>query len=192
ILVACNTVSASARLAIEKAAAPIPVLDVITAGTHAALAFPHHKHIGVIGTLATIGSGAYEQAIQAQNGTIKITSKACPLLGPLAEEGCTDNAISTQILPAYLQACEGSTIDSLILGCTHYPLFKNAIKELLHNASIEIVDSGESIARMARQQLEQNGLLNDQSPASFNCYVSDRPQRFQELAERFLGTSIPN
>ncbi|NGP89585.1 glutamate racemase [Fodinibius halophilus] len=192
ILIACNTVSASARDEIQEAAGDIPVLDVITAGSKAAMQFPHHKHIGVIGTLATIGSKAYEKAIRQYNGEVKITAEACPMLVPLAEEGWTDNDIAEQIVRKYLQQFGGSDIDSLILGCTHYPLFTNTIRKVLHDSSIEIVDSALSIASMAKNKLGNLQLLNNKQSGDFQCFVSDRPQRFQELAERFLGHDIPN
>lgn len=192
ILIACNTVSASARDQIQKKAGDIPVLDVITAGTKAAMRFPNHKHIGVIGTLATIGSGSYDKAIRENNGDVKITAEPCPLLVPLAEEGWTDNDIAEQIVRKYLQKFEGSDLDSLILGCTHYPLFKPVIKKIFHDPNIEIVDSGRSIAEMAKNKLKELSLQNNGTSGSFECFVSDRPQRFQELAERFLGTEIPD
>lgn len=192
ILIACNTVSASARDQIQEKAGNIPVLDVISAGTKAALQFPNHRHIGVIGTLATIGSGAYNNAIHENNGDIRITAESCPLLVPLAEEGWTDNDIAEQIVRKYLQKFEESDIDSLILGCTHYPLFKPLIQKILHDPKIEIVDSGRSIAEMAKKRLEELSLQNKETSGNFECFVSDRPQRFQELAERFLGTEIPD
>lgn len=192
ILIACNTVSASAHQEIHQAAGEIPVLDVITAGTKAAMQFPHHKKIGVIGTLATIGSKAYEKSIRNYNEHVEIISEACPLLVPLAEEGWTDNNIAEQVVHEYLRKFENAGIDSLILGCTHYPLFKSTIKKVLHRSDIEIVDSALSIAQMAREKLGALQLLNETASPEFNCYVSDRPQRFQELAERFLGTQIDN
>lgn len=192
ILIACNTVSATAREQIQETAGDIPVLDVISAGTSAALKIPGHKHIGVIGTLATIGSGAYEKALRERAGDIEITAESCPMLVPLAEEGWTDNDIARQIVQEYLKRFENSGIDSLILGCTHYPLFKNTIKKVLHDPEIEIVDSALSIAQMAKSKLEELKLLNEEVSGNFQCYVSDRPQRFQELAERFLGTEIPD
>lgn len=190
ILIACNTVSAAARGEVEKRAGNIPVLDVITAGTRAALRFPDHQHIGVIGTLATIGSGAYEEAIKQLNGDITITSEACPLLVPLAEEGWTDNEVAQQVLKIYLEKFEHKKLDSLILGCTHYPLFKPSIRKLFHDRKLEIVDSGVSIAEMASERLKDLNALNPDGTPYFKCYVSDRPQRFRELAERFLGHSI--
>lgn len=192
ILIACNTVSASARDHIQQKAGDIPVLDVITAGTKAAMKCPNHNHIGVIGTLATIGSRAYEKAIHENNGDIKITVESCPLLVPLAEEGWTNNDVAKQTVQKYMQKFKGSNIDSLILGCTHYPLFKPMIKNVLHDPDIEIVDSALSIADLAREKLAENNLLNTAGNGSFQCFVSDRPQRFQELAERFLGTDIPD
>lgn len=191
ILIACNTVSASARYAIEEAAKSIPVLDVITSGTSAALKFKNHEHIGVIGTLATIGSGAYEKAIQEKSSAVTVTSKACPLLVPLAEEGWVDNDIAEQILSQYLQNFEDSGINSLILGCTHYPLFKPLIKKTLHDPQIQIINSAKAIASEAQEKLASADLLNDATTTpTFSCYVSDRPQRFQKLAERFLGREI--
>lgn len=192
ILIACNTVSASARDQIQKKAGNIPVLDVITAGTKAAMQYSNHKHIGVIGTLATIGSGAYNKAIRENNGDVEITAESCPLLVPLAEEGWTDNDIAEQIVGKYLQKFDGKNIDSLILGCTHYPLFKPMIRKVLHDPDIEIVDSALSIAETAKSKLKESNLQNKKANGSFQCFVSDRPQRFQELAERFLGTEIPD
>lgn len=192
ILIACNTVSASARAEIEKAAAPVPVLDVITSGVNAALRNKRHKHIGVIGTLATIGSGAYENAIKSKNGKVEVISKACPLLVPLAEEGWTDNDIARQVIHTYLQPFEETEIDSLILGCTHYPLFKSTIKTELHHPNIALIDSATTIAKSAKKRLEKLNLLNSSHEGVFNCYVSDRPQRFQELAERFMNQRIEN
>lgn len=191
ILIACNTVSASARDQIKEVAGSIPVLDVISAGTKAAIAHPEHKHIGIIGTLATIGSKAYEHAIHQKNSGIKITAEACPLLVPLAEEGWTENNIAKNVLEKYLQPFTKTDIDSLILGCTHYPLFKKSITEILNKPDLHIIDSAVSIAGMADQQLRALNLKHG-GPSTFKCYVSDRPQRFQELAERFLGKTIPD
>lgn len=191
IIIACNTVSASANEEIIAHAKEIPVLDVISAGTHAALQLSHsNNRIGVIGTLATITSGAYEEALKQQEQDIRVFSKACPLLVPLAEEGWTDNEIAHQTLQIYLKDIKSKQLDSLILGCTHYPLFKEAIREEISDARIHIVDSAVSIARMARDVLAERKLLRSEPDGDFECYVSDKPQRFQELAERFLGHKL--
>lgn len=189
ILIACNTVSASAKEEIIRVAGDIPVLDVISAGTHSAVSLSNHRHVGVIGTLATVNSNAYPEAIHAFDPTIKISQQACPLLVPLAEEGWIDNEVAKQTLHYYLDEFDESGIQSLILGCTHYPLFKDVIPKVLKNGNIEIIDSAESIAASAKTKLEELHLLN-QSGGDFQCFVSDRPQRFHELAERFLGKRL--
>lgn len=189
ILIACNTVSASAKSSIVEAAGDIPVLDVISAGTQAALSNPGQHHVGVIGTLATIHSKAYPDAVLALDPDIKVTQQACPLLVPLAEEGWIDNEVALETLRTYLSVFENSNIQSLILGCTHYPLFKDVIPRVLHDPSIQIIDSARSIARSARDELKKLGKLNE-TGGNFECFVSDRPQRFHELAERFLGRDI--
>lgn len=191
ILIACNTVSAVAHAEVRKEAAHIPVLDVITAGTKAALA-SGSMNIGVIGTLATVASGAYEKSLKHQNSSIRVISKACPLLVPLAEEGWTDNEIALKTLHIYLDEFSDNGADSLILGCTHYPLFKVSIQSIFPSGKITIIDSADAIADMTLQLLKRKKLLNDQpQKGSFECYVTDRPQRFQELAERFLGHGLP-
>ncbi|HET8865195.1 MAG TPA: glutamate racemase [Gracilimonas sp.] len=189
ILIACNTVSASAKEEIIQAAGDVPVLDVITAGTNNAVSLPDHKNIGVIGTLGTVNSQAYVEAIHAYDPTITVQQQACPLLVPLAEEGWIDNEVAKQTLHYYLDVFDDSDIQSLILGCTHYPLFKEVIPKILKNGDIEIIDSAESIAESAKTKLEELNLLNGKG-GDFQCFVSDRPQRFHELAERFLGRRL--
>lgn len=189
ILIACNTVSASAKEEIIQAAGDIPVLDVISAGTRAAIDFPDHKHVGVIGTLATINSQAYRKSVHAIDPSVEVTQQACPLLVPLAEEGWIDNEVALQTLKLYLDVFKGSGIESLILGCTHYPLFKEVIPKVMNGDQVQIIDSADSIAASAKEKLEAMNLLND-SGGTFQCFVSDRPQRFQELAERFLGREM--
>ncbi len=189
ILIACNTVSASAKKEIIQAAGDIPVLDVITAGAEHAVSQPNQHSVGVIGTLATVNSQAYVEAIRSLNDTITVSQQACPLLVPLAEEGWLDNDIALQTLHHYLGGFEGSGIQSLILGCTHYPLFKQSITRVLSDKSIQIIDSADSIAETAKAKLKELQLLNT-AGGSFHCCVSDRPQRFHELAERFLGRPL--
>lgn len=192
LLVACNSVSASALQTILDHVPDLPVLDVITAGTDAALA-DNSQRIGIIGTLATIGSHAYDKALKAKNPEINVVSEACPLLVPLAEEGWIDNEVAQETLQIYLAPFKRNSPDTLILGCTHYPLFKDAIRRQLTNPDIRIIDSAVSIAQRTRKTLEKHNLANPQSATgNFRCYVSDKPQRFQQLAERFLGKKIPD
>lgn len=193
ILIACNTVSASAKKDIELRAGSIPVLDVISAGAKAISesglgAVPT---VGVIGTIATVQSKAYEAALIKQLGSVKVIQQACPLLVPLAEEGWIEHEVARLTLKEYVQAFDQDSLDALILGCTHYPLFTNLLAHVLPSKQTRIIDSAESIAASAKQYLEEHGGCNTQG-GSFNCYVSDQPKRFQELAERFLGQPLTN
>ncbi len=193
ILIACNTVAAAAEALLVQRLAPknIPVLGVIDAGAKAALEVPgKHKHVGVIGTLATVGSGAYERAIHELDDSVTVYSKACPLLVPLAEEGWAGTDIARQTLEIYLENFKDKPLDALILGCTHYPLFREQIVQVLNHTDMQIVDSADSIALKAKEVLTEKKWLNLQEKGRFSCYVSDKPQRFQHLAELFLGNPI--
>lgn len=192
ILIACNTVASAAVSQIIKRCGDLPVLDVITAGTIEAVKNSKtHNKIGVIGTLGTINSGTYEKKLQDLDPNIRVFSRACPLLVPLAEEGWTDNEISEKVLETYLNDVKQQDLDSLILGCTHYPLFKSTIKKVLNDSGIGIIDSADSIASMTKSMLTEQNLLNEESnTGTFECFVSDKPQRFQILAERFLGKKL--
>jgi len=192
VLIACNTVSAAANDEVRAYCGNIPVLDVVAAGTKAAMDAPAKSgNIGVIGTLATINSSTYDGFIHAIDPGKKIYSKACPLLVPLAEEGWTDNKISRMIVAEYLSDFKTKELDALILGCTHYPLFKEEIIRYLGGNGTRVIDSALSIAQMTRELLQDKNLLNDSGEhGAFNCFVSDKPQRFQQLAERFLGKKL--
>jgi glutamate racemase len=191
ILIACNTVSASAKKEILELTGDVPVLDVITAGSEMVVGFPDHKKVGVIGTLATVHSGAYKDAIRNLDASVEVSQKACPMLVPLAEEGWIDNEVAKKTIETYLSEFEDAGYNSLILGCTHYPLFKQSIQDFLHDENIHIIDSAESIADSASFRLDQLDLAN-MNGGDFKCFVSDQPQRFQELAERFLGRKLDN
>jgi glutamate racemase len=191
ILIACNTVTAAAESEVKQLAGLIPVLGVIEAGAKSALVAPQRHHrLAVIGTLATVNSGAYVNTLQKMSANTEVYSKACSMLVPLAEEGWTDNEIAELTLRSYLDDIKTLNIDALILGCTHYPLFKDTIEKVLDNPDIAIIDSAVSIATMAKDELEKLGLLNSTNQPRFECFVSDKPQRFQELAERFLGKKV--
>jgi glutamate racemase len=187
IIIACNTASAAAHDSVQALAGEIPVLNVIESGTKAAIR-SGKKQIGVIGTLATIGSGAYEKSLKNADQSITVKSNACPLLVPLAEEGWIDNEVTRQTIEIYLNPFKNNGVEALILGCTHYPLFKQAIFDFFDGKKIELIDSAESVAESAKKRLGRLELLNySDKPGIMTCYVSDRPQRFNELAERFLG-----
>ena len=191
ILIACNTVSASAKEDVVRLAGEVPVLDVISSGVETVKVELNTSEptVGVIGTLATVRSEAYKTALESSYSNIHVVQEACPLLVPLAEEGWIDHAVARLTLQHYLKAFEHESLDAIILGCTHYPLFKPLIAELLHSKETLIIDSAVSIARTAKEYLEGQDGCNTEG-GSFSCYVSDRPQRFQELAERFLGHQL--
>lgn len=187
IIIACNTASAAAHDSVQALAGDIPVINVIESGTKAALR-SGKKEIGVIGTLATIGSGAYEKALKEADQSLTVKSKACPLLVPLAEEGWLDNEVTRQTIEIYLEPFKSNGVEALILGCTHYPLFKQVIQDYFNDKKLELIDSAESVAESAKKRLAKLHLLNTAfSKGTLTCYVSDRPQRFNELAEQFLG-----
>lgn len=192
IIIACNTVSAFAEEAILRRVGELPVLGVVAAGSQAACtAVVDGQTVGVIGTLGTVGSGTYERAIRECNNTLNVFSRPCPLLVPLAEEGWIDNEVAQATLRIYLHDFIHNHVDALILGCTHYPLFKSEIAKVLDDSKTQIIDSASTVAFATKSLLDEKQLLNKHSQeGTFDCYVSDKPQRFQQLAERFLGHTI--
>ena len=190
LLIACNTIAASASQEIKKRCGQIPVLDVIEAGSREAVAqSTTTRRIGVIGTLATVGSGAYEKKILELDRDIQVFSRACPLLVPLAEEGWVDNSVARETLGIYLADLRGKQLDTLILGCSHYPLFKLLMKEIIEE-NVILVDSADAMASMTKEYLRNRKRLKKVGNGGLECFVSDKPQRFKSLAERFLGSKL--
>jgi glutamate racemase len=145
------------------------------------------QRIGIIGTSATIRSKAYSNGILARCDTARVFARACPLLVPLVEEGWTSHRLTPSILREYLTPMMRHRIDTLILGCTHYPLLKKAIRAVV-GKNIALVDSAESCARYVRERLEHLKLLSHKRrPGALQPFVTDEADRFAELAERFLG-----
>lgn len=190
IIIACNSVAASANREIRNKCKNIPVIDVIEAGCKQATTRSEGSgQIGIIGTLATIGSGAYEKALRNIDDSVRCFSRACPMLVPLAEEGWTDNSIAMEILEKYLSDFREKQLESIILGCTHYPLFKKGIRKILGD-EIRIIDSADAVAEMVKETLEPGKINGRRETGQFDCYVTDKPQRFKSLAERFLGQKL--
>src|SRR4029077_10102960 len=156
LVVACNTVSSVALPTLTKNF-PVPVIGVIEPGARAALAASRNRHIGVIGTRATIRSGAYEKALRAAEGNVQVSSQACPLLVPLIEEGLLNDEVTDLMILRYLNPLLKDDIDTLVLGCTHYPLLTGAIARLLKR-QIMLVDSAQNCARAVEQMLDQQSL----------------------------------
>jgi glutamate racemase len=189
LVIACNTIAAVAGQKIQQMAGNMPVLSVIEAGAQAALATTRNNHIGVIATNTTVNSNAYARAIHAHNPQTRIVSQAAPLLVPLVEEGWLENEVTQLTVREYLKPILADKVDTLILGCTHFPLLKPLIKQEAGN--IELVDSSTTTAQATAQALAAASLLNTSgSIPDYHFYVSDIPLRFQTIGERFLGRSL--
>jgi glutamate racemase len=191
LVVACNTMSAIALPALERAI-EVPVIGVIAPGAAAACRATKSRAVAVIGTSATIKSGAYARAIASLMPEAVVTSRACPMFVPLAEEGWVDNDVSRATARAYLGDLENSGIDTLVLGCTHYPLLRGVIAEAV-GRGVTLVDSAEATAAVVRRRLEEEGLLagggspSRRPAAQDHFYVTDSSERFREVGARFLG-----
>ncbi len=188
IVIACNTASAHAYADLAHHLA-IPVLDVIQPGA-AAAAHGSTGVIGVIGTQGTVSSGAYEIAIKKRLPDAKVLSKACPLFVPIVEEGAHTSPAARLIAEEYLSTLLPAGIDTLVLGCTHYPILKDLLRSIA-GEDIRLIDPGIATALRLRKQLALRGLNAppDATP-SHQFFVTDRPSKFQEVAERFLGAPI--
>src|SRR5690606_4410306 len=183
LVVACNTASAHA-LEVLRAELPVPVVGVVEPGVEAAVRARPGGRIGVIGTAGTIASGAYQRAIEARTGTPPTVARACPLFVPLAEEGWTEGPMSEAIAERYLGDLRGK-LDVLILGCTHYPLLRSVIQEVVGPNTL-LVDSGASVAEvLAAEAAEAKGATD--RPPTHRLLVTDVPVRFEEVVTRFLG-----
>jgi glutamate racemase len=188
LIIACNTMAAVAAQNVRDLSA-VPVLDVIEAG---ALAARGGKRIGVIGTPTTINSNAYTRAIHEHTPGSRIYSHACALFVPLVEEGWLDHPVTRMTAQEYLKPLLAENIDTLVLGCTHYPLLKPLLREVVGQA-VSLVDSAEAMAEQAAQVLSEQGLAHpSQTAPSYEYYVTDVPQRFQTIGERFLGRAMVN
>lgn len=188
IVVACNTASAVA-MDVVQAHSTVPSVGVIEPTAREAIRLAGGKSIGVIGTLSTINSGAYSAALKRMDGTVGVLSEACPLFVPLAEEGLFDHQVTDLLAREYLGQFTGR-INALILGCTHYPLLKGPISRALGNG-VKLVDAGEATSKSVLELLTAQKMLNSQkSKPRYEFYVSDFPQKFNVIAERFLGRKL--
>jgi glutamate racemase len=189
IVVACNTVSAWAMPALERRFS-VPVFGVVVPGVLAALEKSRTGRIGVIGTGATIRSKSYENGIRARSDTARVYSQACPLLVPLVEAGWMRHEITARVLAVYLKPLLRHRVDTLVLGCTHYPLLKPAIRRLT-GKGVALVDSAESCARHVREKLESARLLNpQQKKGTIQPFLTDETDGFERIATRFLGAPV--
>ena len=192
VLIACNTASANALPALA-AASPVPVIGAVEPGAASALAATRSGRIGVIGTLGTVRSGAYHEAILARDPKARPTALACPLLVPLAEEGWTEDEIAAQVARRYLAQlfARDPEIDTLVLGCTHYPLLARVLARVageLAGREIAVVDSAHAMAEAARS-LIASPELDRRVAGALHCFATDT-SRLDELAPRFLGEAL--
>ena len=199
IVAACNTVSSTAlphiRSELRKDSIDIPLLGVVEAGIEALLSIaPQPRSVAVIGTRATIASGAYERGIRGKASGMEITSIPCPILAPIVEDGLHDHEIAVAALKHYLKPLIASPPDALLLGCTHYPLLVESIEKTIPR-SVEIVDSASAMAAATTRTLEKHALAKpaDAAEGKKTFLSTDSPELFAERAGRFLGTeSIPD
>jgi glutamate racemase len=189
IVIACNTATAHA-LAMLREKLSIPVIGVVEPGARAAVASSRSNRIGVIGTVGTIKSGAYERAIRALSPDAIITARACPLFVPLVEEGWNEHPAAHLVAEEYLRPFAAAEIDTLVLGCTHYPLLKPLLAEVL-GPDVRLIDSAEETAAETARTLDARHLATtDGHDVTHRFVASDDPLQFLQLGQRFLGGTM--
>jgi glutamate racemase len=190
IVAACNTASALAMDELEEKL-PVPVVGVVKPGARAAVELAEGEPVAVIGTEATISSGAYTAAIRSLAAQIEVVPQACPLFVPLVEEGRgSDDPIVKLVVETYLAPLHKAGVRVIVLGCTHYPLLREAIGAYL-GPEVQIVESGRETAQAVREVLQRGeNLCGLERTGTLQCYVSDNPTRFRRIGSRFLNHEI--
>lgn len=188
LVIACNTASAMALEALQ-GKYDFPVIGVIGAGSRGALKVSSEGKIGVIGTKGTVNSGVYEKKLKKIKADVEVYSNSCPLFVPLVEEGMIEDEVTEMMIERYLSSFKGR-VDSLILGCTHYPILEGAIRRYLEGTGIEVVNPAIEVAQELKKLLEGEGQLSSEAVSHDEFYVSDSPNHFRELGEMFLGGKI--
>ena len=190
ILIACNSASSNAYLEVkEHVGSRAFVMNVIDPVIDHVSVEPGIRNLGVIGTKATINSDTYAKGIKSKNSLINVSSMATPLMVPMIEEGFIFDDISNAIIRSYLSRKEITGIDTLILGCTHYPIIKNQISRFF-NFNVNVIDSGKIVAENLRDQLMRNNLLRNEKPGRYEFFVSDHTDYFEIIARMFFGEKI--
>ncbi|MFH1207458.1 MAG: glutamate racemase [Patescibacteria group bacterium] len=192
IIIACNTASAVAAEQVADAFTDLPVFEVITPAVRASVAATKNGQIGVIGTRTTIASDVYSKKISAADKNITVTGQACPLFVPLAEEGWLDTPETLMIAKHYLQPLLNRRVDTLILGCTHYPLLKNLIQEIV-GSQITLIDPAELVVAalfkyIQRKPALRKAMTRDEYGSGY--YFSDTPPHLNQLIKTWLGHSV--
>lgn len=190
ICVACNTASSFA-LPVIKNYFRAPIIGVITPGVREAVYASQNKRIGVIGTKGTVRSRTYEMEIKQLDPKAKVTAVSCPLFVPFVEEGWLSGDVVMSVAKDYLKPLKEAKVDTVILGCTHYPLLKPVIQEVL-GKEVTLIDSAKQVACEVKKILASEDLLNHGKGGNNSFYVSDNPEWFSGLAQRFLGKKLKN
>jgi len=189
IVVACNTASSFALSSLRENM-ELPVIGVIEPGAQAAIDTTRNFRIGVIGTEGTINSRAFEGALKRIDKNVKVFSQACPLFVPLVEEGWLDEPETLQIAKKYLSPLRDKGIDTLILGCTHYPLLKGLLSRIMEK-KVSLIDTAEATAKAVERSLSEKNLLTKANrKAVYKFFVSDDPEKFLQVGRRFLGKNM--
>lgn len=186
LVVACNTASSVSLVQLERNF-DLPIVGVINPGAKEAIKATKNRRIGVIGTAGTIASQAYVKALKKINHSVKIFTQPCPLFVPLAEEGWITKNITYEVARAYLKSLKKQDIDTLILGCTHYPLLKGVIAKVM-GPRVGLIDSAKATAETVRELLiEKNLMAEDTTEGKYKFFVSDLNTNFIKIGKRFLG-----
>ncbi|ALR29067.1 MULTISPECIES: glutamate racemase [Chryseobacterium] len=190
IVIACNTATANAlNEVMESVAGTVPVIDVINPVAEK-VSYEIHNNVGVIATKATVNSGLYKKSIRKHNKWIKVDELATPLLVPAIEEGFKNHPITHAIIYNYLSNSKLKNIETLILGCTHYPLLIDEIKQYYGNR-VRVIDSPNIVANHLKIILDKYNLLNDSNPKpNYHFYLSDLTKNFEKISKKFFGKSI--
>ena len=187
LVVACGTVSTTALPQLQAENGDLPMRGVVEPSCRRAAAATRNKRVGLIATAASVRSGAYERTIAGLDGDITVISKACPLFVPLVENGRfrQGDVVIETVAREYLEPLRATGIDTLILGCTHYPLLTEIIADIM-SPGVTLIDSGAAAARVLRQTLSDRGALAQRDHGTLTLYASDRPEDFGALAGQFL------
>lgn len=190
LVVACNTISAVALDEIKKMS-PVPVIGVVKPAVKKAVIETKNKRVGIIGTPVTIQSNVYDAEIKALDSSIEVFSSGCPLFVPFAEEGLGSHKATKLVAQDYLEDIIKADVDTLVLGCTHYPLLLETISEIV-GPNINLVDSAKPTAEELKTILEKENLLSDNSTPTYEFFVTDAPERVFDVAGRFFGSELKN
>lgn len=188
IVIACNTATAYA-LDVLKEKLDIPIIGVVRPGAVTAVSTTRNGRIGVIATEGTVGSGIYPKVIKEYNPEVQVVQKACPLFVPLVEEGWTNDSVTDEVAVRYLTSLLDSNIDTLVLGCTHYPLLRKTIGRLV-GENVTLVNPAYETACSLRELLKKEGLYRESGKTSYHFYVSDGAERFSQFANSILPVDL--